>query len=330
MSLPGSVRAEVTSALRRPGSDGDSIVVTPVRGGCINHGARVDTAAGRSYFLKWNPSAPSGMVAAEENGLLALRAAAEGVDVEYRPRVPQPLARSAEKGSPGGVGWLLTEWLEPGTATAETDATLGRGLALLHDGPPFGPVSHRNPNGALHGSVIGTDQGGLFGWGRDNWIGSLPQSNTPSMSWSTFWRERRIAPQLHRARRNGYLVDGLMDDVLDAIPHALDGVRAPSLLHGDLWAGNSYATDGGRAALVDPAVYCGDGEVDLAMTELFGGFGASFYHAYDEVRPVTAEYRSHRRSLYQLYYLLVHVNLFGGSYEAGCRRAAETVLGALG
>lgn len=332
MSLPGSVRAEVTSAIRRSGSDGDSIVaVTPVGGGCINHGARVDTEAGRSYFLKWNPSAPSGMFAAEENGLRALRTAADGVDAECRPRVPLPLARSVEEGSPGGFGWLLTEWLQPGGATADADRKLGRGLALLHAAPPFDPASQaeRTPSEAHHGSVIGADQGG-FGWGRDNWIGSLAQSNTPSTSWSTFWRERRIAPQLDLARGNGCLVDALMDDLLDAIPHALDGVQAPSLIHGDLWSGNSYATDDGRAALVDPAVYFGDGEVDLAMTELFGGFGASFYDAYDAVRPVTAEYRSHRRALYQLYYLLVHVNLFGRSYEAGCRRAAETVLGSLG
>lgn len=318
MSLPGSVREEVEHAVRRLEGDEASIrVVVPVGGGCINHGTRLETGSGGSYFLKWNPSAPRGIFEAEADGLRALRAAAERVTEPVRPRVPRPLATSEAASSSSRPGWLLMEWLSPGPSTSEGGERLGRGLASLH-----ALSADMSPEGTMASEV--------FGWERSNWIGSLPQSNTPSASWADFWRDQRIAPQLATARDDGYLSDGLMDDLMDAIPRALAGVGQASLVHGDLWSGNSYPTDDGRAALVDPAVYRGDGEVDLAMTELFGGFGDPFYTAYDEVRPISAEYPSHRRALYQLYYLLVHVNLFGASYLAGSRRAAETVLAELG
>ncbi|NNF13510.1 MAG: phosphotransferase [Gemmatimonadetes bacterium] len=319
MALPGSVREEVTVAIQRlDGEDGSIRAVTPVGGGCINHGVRVDTVTGRTYFLKWNAAAPSQMFAAEEDGLHALRAAAEAIDETVRPRVPLPLARSADATSTTGGAWLLTEWLPPGPDSGEADKGLGRGLALLHG------------IGATTPRPLPDTADGIFGWERDNWIGSLPQGNAPTDSWPDFWRDRRILPQLQLARGNGFFRGGLMDRLVDAIPKALETTEEASLLHGDLWSGNSYVTDDGRAALVDPAVYRGDSQVDLAMTELFGGFGASFYRAYDDERPITEEYRSHRRALYQLYYLLVHVNLFGASYEAGCRGAADTVLAAVG
>lgn len=311
MSLPGSVRAEVTEAIRRLEGGDDGIATTrAVSGGCINHGVRVDTAGGRTYFLKWNPSAPAGMFEAEADGLLALHAAAAALDREVRPCVPRPLATGEGRLSPANAAWLLTDWLSPGRPNRQSSERLGRGLALLHDAHPEETIP--------------------CGWDRDNWIGSLPQANSPSASWADFWRDQRIVPQLERARGGGFLGDGLLDELLEAIPAATEGVTATSLLHGDLWSGNTYVTDDGRSALVDPAVYRGDGEVDLAMTELFGGFGASFYDAYEEVRPITAAYRSHRRALYQLYYLLVHVNLFGAGYEAGCRAAARTVVAEVG
>jgi protein-ribulosamine 3-kinase len=113
-------------------------------------------------------------------------------------------------------------------------------------------------------------------------------------------------------------------------PDALSDIDRPDLLHGDLWGGNWFASADGKPVLIDPAVYRGHGEVDLAMSELFGGFGPAFYAAYDEVRRITPEYEAYRKALYQLYYLLVHVNLFGGAYEAASSRAARQVLGAVG
>ena len=119
-----------------------------------------------------------------------------------------------------------------------------------------------------------------------------------------------------------------MDRLVEVIPDALTDVERGELLHGDLWSGNAYATVDGAPGIIDPAVYRGDGEVDLAMTELFGGFGQRFYEAYNAVLPISRAYEVFKRDLYQLYYLLVHVNLFGASYERGSLAAASRVLNA--
>jgi len=268
-----------------------------IGGGCISHGLRLSTDRGHTYFLKWKPQAPAGMFEAETDGLVALRAP----DVL---RVPEPLAHGTTL---AGESWLLLEHVAGGPRPPGWDARLGRGLAAVHD------AAERDE----------------FGWHRDNWIGSLPQGNEPTRSWGDFWRERRIAPQLERARQAGHLKGHTMDRLLGTVDAALEGVERPALLHGDLWSGNAYAAVDGAPVVIDPAVYVGDGEVDLAMTELFGGFGRAFYSAYAEARGISEAYASHRRALYQLYYLLVHVNLFGASYVAPARRAAEEVLAAV-
>jgi fructosamine-3-kinase len=279
--------------------------VTAVSGGCINHGARLDMEGGGAFFLKWNPAAPPGMFEAESDGLTALRSA-------KALRTPMPVARGGGAGVPG---WFLMEHVAQGRPAPDFHARLGRGLASLHC-----------PRG---------DEGDeKVGWHRGNWIGSLPQSNTPSASWAAFWRDERIVPQLERAREGGHLqgADGtLLDDLVDAIPRALadvDRIR-PALLHGDLWNGNVYAGPGGEPVIIDPAVYRGHGEVDLAMTELFGGFSSDFYDAYEEAAAIDPAYRAVRRDLYQLYYLLVHVNLFGSGYVAGTVAATKRVLAAV-
>jgi protein-ribulosamine 3-kinase len=157
-------------------------------------------------------------------------------------------------------------------------AAMGRMLANLH---------------RVHGE--------RFGWHRDNYIGSSPQRNGWCDDWSEFWRERRLRPQLERA--------GLRAD----LERLLEGHQPqPSLLHGDLWSGNVGFTKEGPV-LFDPAVYYGDREADVAMTELFGGFPREFYDAYDELLPLAAGYEK-RKHLYNLYHLLNHLNLFGGGY----------------
>jgi fructosamine-3-kinase len=168
-----------------------------------------------------------------------------------------------------------------------------------------------------------------FGWTRDNRIGSLEQSNQQSEDWAAFWRDRRIAPQLALARANGFARDAVFDALVEVVPSALADVVHPELLHGDLWGGNWFTDEGGAPVLIDPAVYRGHGEVDLAMTELFGGFGAAFYDAYRDVRGISSAYAAHRKDLYQLYYLLVHVNLFGAGYEARSLAAARAVVAEL-
>ena len=163
------------------------------------------------------------------------------------------------------------------------------------------------------------------GWHRDNTIGTTPQDNARTGDWAGFFRDRRIAPQLALAARNGHggrlQRDG--EKLLAQIP-ALLGSRAPaaSLLHGDLWSGNAARLASGEPVIFDPAVYFGDREADLAMTELFGGFGADFYAAYAEAWPPAAGYPA-RRTLYNLYHVLNHLNLFGGGYRA----QAEAMIG---
>ena len=292
--LPDELTGAVARAFEELGRKGTVAHVRPVGGGCIHNGCRVEATDGATFFLKWSRETPPGMFEAEADGLRALRASDALT-------VPEPLAWSD-----GPPAWLLMEYVEPGPG--DSDAAMGEGLARIH----------------------ASGRAAAFGWSRDNWIGSLPQRNTESASWGTFWRDARLGPQLETARRGGRLTDQRFDRLLDAVPEALADVSGPELLHGDLWSGNAFTSEQGRPVLVDPAVYRGDGEVDLAMSELFGGFGGEFYDAYHALRPISPAYRAYKRDLYQLYYLLVHVNLFGASYEAGARRAADAVLRGMG
>lgn len=277
--IPGALRRAVEAHL------GPIRSATPVGGGCINHGARVETADG-PVFLKYNPQSPAGMFPAEAHGLDRLREqAAELV-------VPRVIAHAEADGD--APAWLALEWLEPAGRSPEFQERLGRGLAQMH-------------RAAVDPS---------WGWEQDNFIGSLAQQNAPADTWPGFWRDRRLGPQLDLARRTGRLPgrEADWDRLFDRLPAILrpadeDG---PSLLHGDLWSGNVLPATAGPA-LIDPATYRGHREVDLAMADLFGGFGDRFHAAYREVWPLQPGYEA-RRPVYQLYYLLVHVNLFGDGY----------------
>jgi fructosamine-3-kinase len=308
-SLPASLRESIESAAAQLRIGSGIASLTPVGGGCIHHGVRLSFDSGVTAFAKWNRSVPRGMFEAEAAGLEALREATAVAGAQIR--VPDVIAH----GRTADGGWLLLEWVPAAGPTAASSESLGRGLALLHE---------------LQGRTDEPDARG-YGWQHDNWIGSLPQSNRRHHSWADFWSAERIRPQLERARLEGLCRATDFDRLVDVIPTALgDDSPRPSLLHGDLWSGNVYATEGGRPVMIDPAAYRGDGEVDLAMTELFGGFDERFYRAYREVRPASHGYSAWRRDLYQLYYLLVHVNLFGRSYEAGACSAARRVVAELG
>ncbi len=146
-----------------------------------------------------------------------------------------------------------------------------------------------------------------FGWIRDNWIGLSPHKNGWREDWAVFFIEKRLVPQAEQAGKNGFSVE------LPDVKTLLEGHNPePSLLHGDLWSGNAGFTAEGPV-IFDPAVYYGDREADLAMTELFGGFPDEFYAAYEEAYPLAAGYQT-RKHLYNLYHLLNHLNLFGGGY----------------
>jgi fructosamine-3-kinase len=157
----------------------------------------------------------------------------------------------------------------------------------------------------------------MFGLDFNNFIGELPQSNEPTDTWITFYRDQRIAPQVALARERGHLPherETLLTKLMDRLDDLLAGTsNKPALLHGDLWSGNFLVTAEDQPVIVDPAVYYGEREVEIAFTELFGGFPAGFMNAYREAYPLDPGYEE-RRTLYQLYPLLVHLNMFGESY----------------
>ena len=275
---------------------GDSCAEEPrysmVGGGCVHAAARI-SCADQSYFVKWATDVESGRSFQAEAAGLAALAAAGAV------RTPSVL-RCAER-------WLLLEWLPPQPATIESWRELGRGLARLHR------VS------APH-----------FGWTSDNFIGALPQANQREAEWAIFWREQRLEAQLRLEPATRLLSsrDRAHFRVLfERLPELLGPGQQdePSLLHGDLWSGNAHSTLH-TIALIDPSVYYGHREVDLAMADLFGGFAREFRAAYEAEWPVRAAGRAQRRACYQLYYLLVHVNMFGASYLTQTRAALASAL----
>jgi fructosamine-3-kinase len=166
-----------------------------------------------------------------------------------------------------------------------------------------------------------------FGWHRDSHIGSTPQPNTPTTDWAAFWRDQRLGFQLHLAAANGYArtLQPAADRLLADLEALLSHRPAPSLLHGDLWGGNLGFLRDGEPVIYDPAVYYGDREADLAMTELFGGFGGDFYAAYREAWPLDPGYGV-RKTLYNLYHILNHLNLFGSGYLGQARGMIDRLL----
>ncbi len=265
-----------------------------VAGGCINQTVRL-AGEGRDFFVKLNAAENIEMFVAEAEGLRAL-AATRTV------RVPESVCW----GVADATAYLVLEHLEFGRSA--TAAVLGEQLAMLH-----------------HATQAD------FGWQRNNTLGATTQVNTPDADWINFWRERRLGFQLALARCNGCA--GMLQDLGAALQDRLGeffvGYRPqPSLLHGDLWSGNhAYLVDG-TPVIFDPAVYYGDREAELAMTELFGGFGATFYAAYRDTWPLDAGYAT-RKQLYNLYHILNHLNMFGGGYEQQALHMLQRLLAEL-
>jgi protein-ribulosamine 3-kinase len=289
--------AQKLAASAAPAKGGFSATsMSPVGGGCIHSAARLEGRTGDAHvtlFAKVNEAAKAPLFASEADGLEALREAAVL-------RLPRVVARGADDEH----AWLLLEWLELVPLDPASAARLGRALAALH--------RVTRPR---------------FGWPRDNHIGATPQSNAESGDWHAFFRDRRLHPQLRLAAANR-LPSRLMDRgerLLADCGAFFPGHRpAASLLHGDLWSGNAAALADGTPVVFDPAVYAGDRETDVAMTELFGGFPPDLLSAYREAWPLEDGYRV-RRDLYNLYHVLNHANLFAGSYV----RQSEEAIGRL-
>lgn len=284
--IPEPVLRGIGDVLRKSGAEPGQLRFAPTGGGCINNGGRLQSAQG-NFFLKWNYARRfPGMFDAEAKGLALLLGAGTI-------RIP----RVAGTGINGDYQFILMEFMQPASRVRDYWQLLGRQLAELHR--------------------TTWDQ---YGLDHDNYIGSLSQENTPGDDWVTFFIERRLQPQLKfgvDAGRIGREVISQFDTLSTWLPGLLTK-EAPSLVHGDLWSGNVIVDDAGNPCLIDPAVYYGNREVDLAMTELFGGFERGFYDAYEEAFPTPAGL-AERLDIYKLYPLLVHVNLFGGSYLSDVR-----------
>jgi len=285
MSLQDAIARAITRAtgeiFRPEGRQG-------VSGGDINTAEMLE-GGGQRYFVKLNDASRLAMFEAESEGLAE-------ITKSRSVRVPQPVC----SGTHGGQAYLVLEYLDIGHRVGKSDELLGRQLAAMHRV---------------------TDA--RFGWRRNNTIGSTPQINTGEHDWVTFYREHRLRFQFELAGKDyGGNLMPRGEQLLEKLPVFFASYQPlPSLLHGDLWGGNHATLRDGTPVIFDPAVYYGDREADLAMTELFGGYSSVFYDAYQDAWPLDSGYHV-RRDLYNLYHVLNHLNLFGGSY----RRQAEQLI----
>ncbi len=264
-----------------------------IGGGCINTAMQLK-GSGRSYFIKLNNANRLDMFEAEAAGLAEL-AKAKAV------RVPMPIC----SGVSGSQAYIVLEYLEMGGSARGVMSEFGEQLAQMHQ--------YTNDR---------------FGWSRENTIGATPQQNNWTAEWIDFYARLRLTYQIEMAADRGIgratidatnrIIDQLSDFFVGYQPQA-------SLLHGDLWSGNYGVLTSGEPVIFDPATYYGDREADLAMSELFGGFGREFYAAYDSAWPIDAGYTV-RKTLYNLYHILNHFNLFGGGYGSQASSMANQLI----
>ncbi len=280
--FPDELKSSVEQLLK--GKSGSLVQIVETRsigGGCINEAYSLKTTVG-NYFVKYNSAAACpGMFEKEALGLKLL---ADTKTIA--------ISEVIGYGEIGKLAYLLLQHIESGIPEHNFWSNFGRKLADLH----------RNTSE-------------YFGLDHDNYIGSLAQSNKKHTDFYSFFIEQRIEPQLKEARNKGAfsLSDTRFFDSLFKSLHNIIPSEKPALVHGDLWSGNFMVNKYGSACLIDPAVYYGHRETDIAMTQLFGGFQPEFYHAYNQAWPMEKDWQK-RMDIFNLYPLLVHVNLFGGGY----------------
>ena len=262
-----------------------------IGGGCIANARRVTTGSGRSFFLK--SGFDNSMFRNEANGLREL-AKAKAV------RVPEVLLQ--------GDDFLLLEFIPQGERKRNFFEDFGRQFAQMH-----------------------RYQAEQFGFYEDNFIGATPQINIPvgeeATNWTSFYMNKRLLFQFQLAERNGYADEKLragFRKLEEKVEDILAGSEEPpTLLHGDLWSGNYMSDENGEPVIIDPAVYYGHREADLAMTKLFGGFSSEFFAAYREAYPLPDGYE-YRENIYLLYHVMNHLNLFGSSYYGQAVRLIQS------
>jgi len=264
---------------------GSSVHLTGSRsvgGGCINHAAKISTSVG-DFFLKWNASAPVDMFLKEAAGLNEMSQSGTSLVI------PKVIWSKEVDDLPG---LLLMEYLHPATNTSGMDEQLGRGIAQLH-----------------------RKTSSTFGFYHSNYCGTTIQDNTWTDNWPEFYAERRIWALVQQIKAARGMSSGelkIYETLVDKMPTLLAHHTVPSLIHGDLWSGNYMYTANGPA-LIDPSCSYADREMELGMMQLFGGFSSRVWEAYQEEYPLPEGWKKRIR-LYQLYHILNHYLLFGGSY----------------
>ncbi len=284
------LRAQIEQAL------GHAVIdVTRLSGGDIGQAYRVTRTGAPPIFIKSYPGSDGELERAEAQALRWLASPS----CILTPEVLHVSAPSDQH------SFIALEFIQSGPRIAHYDETLGRSLAALH----------------LSGAP-------RFGFETPGFIGRLPQSNNPHATWSDFYREERLRPQLRRAADAQHLSSGVVshiEELMTKLDQRAGPPEPPSRLHGDLWAGNQHVGANGQPYLIDPAAYGGHREMDLAMMQLFGGFSARVFAAYAEAAPLAPGHAA-RVPLYQLYPLLVHVNLFGAGYARAVQQAVIQAL----
>lgn len=268
----------------------DIVEVHPVSGGDINEARLIETQDGASYFVKLNSGTASWpLLSTEQQGLQLLKRL-----VPETFHIPDILAVEEV----GESAFLLLEYIRTGPVTPRFWKHFGRGLATLHR-----LTQHQ------------------FGLDHNNFIGRLPQSNKLTDNWPEFYTLQRLLPQAKMAY-NDRLLDLKAMQQLERLCKRLEEIypeEPPALIHGDLWNGNYLINEHGKAVLIDPSVSYSHREMDIAMSQLFGGFPPEFYAAYHEAYPLDAGWEE-RIAIGQLYYLLVHLNMFGIGYLSPVKR----------
>lgn len=267
--------------------------VSPLGGGSINSSYLLQSNQ-HQYFFKTNQAHRLAMFEAESLGLNEL-ASLNSV------RIPDVIC----VGQTSQYSYIVLEYIDCHSMDNQANQLLGQQLAQLHH-----------------------HQWDYFGWHSENTIGSTPQFNDRDHDWISFLQTQRYGAQLDFIKQNGFgsllydkgqrLISELAHFFSDYQPH-------PSLLHGDLWSGNAASDDKGQPTIFDPACYYGDREADIAMTELFGGFNQAFYQAYQTEYPLDSGYKT-RKTLYNLYHILNHANLFGGGYASQASSMIDQLL----
>jgi len=282
-NLPPGLQVALSQILKEVGHPDPIIELRSLGGGCINHASKLVTEK-KKYFLKWNSQSLPNMFTTEALGLRLLSSA----KVIRIPEVIQAQETQAEL-----PAFLLLEWIE--RQSNFDQRKFGHQLAQMH----------------LYSESM------RYGLDHDNYIGSTPQYNNWHTDWISFFRDMRLQPQIELAVRNNHC--GVprrqkLEQLINRLEDWLKGIpRKASLLHGDLWAGNVIGDEHSNPVLIDPAVYYGDREADLAFTQMFGGFSQTFYQAYHESYPLEPGYQD-RFEIYNIYHILNHLNLFGESY----------------